>query len=196
MPSFRPGIKVDGFQLPEGLAESVKTPQAIVYNTAHSAKDLIAFFQYHAQKDWGGSKLIPNGLQISSMKAPFSYISLQKGMDGLMVILSPNVAFEKKPTGQEVIESYGVPMIQGAKLMTQTPQSVMYTSNKPIKEVFDFYEALFKGKPGINLYRMDSNNPPVMSISTLSASSPWTAISATRNPMGGGVMISIVKKTQ
>ena len=85
---YEPGEPIDGFPVPKGARQTTKTPQAVVLQTELSAKQVVAFYRYHLRDTFGPVKLVPNGLQVTSADSPFSYISLSKAPNGLMIILA------------------------------------------------------------------------------------------------------------
>jgi hypothetical protein len=190
-PTLAVGERVDGFPLPAGARRTATTPQAIVFESGRSARELIAFYRWHIGRLYGQVEAMPNGLQILNPLCPFSYVSLSKAPDGLMVVLSRNVMVDKPATGTEVAEAFGVAVMPGAAELVRTPDVVTLTTQKPAKEVYDFYQGLYGKTDGATVLRQDAT----FVISVPEGKVPWKMISVVIDPSHEGrLMISVLKR--
>ncbi len=174
---------------------TTETAQAFIVAAPLKPEDLLEFFKYHTAKSFGGYVLIANGLQVKDAKAPFTYVILQPGSVGINIILNRNVFFKKKITGLEIKGTFGVIIFPGAKLVARTKNVLTYTITKPIKDVFDYYQNIYRKVPKVTMFRSDAGANPILTINGMQATTKWRTISVMKDPThAGNVYLSIMAR--
>lgn len=187
------GSSIDGFPLPSDVVSVTSAPQAEMYETSLSGRELIGFYRAKLHGRYRVEEM-GSGLMVKDEDAPFNYVMVQNNGDRNYLMLSRNPMAPKKADGP-LPPAFGVEFPPDATLVMRSPQAVVARSRQSLASVCAFYEAKYSGRDGfIWLNNLDSTTPSCVASAT-AEDSPWTGIAIINDSMApGAVMISVAAR--
>ena len=181
---------IDGIPVPQGASLYSTSPQALVLKTEMDPLAALAFYKAEFVAKCDGFTEFPNGVMPKKNTCPMSSVSVVRSPMGILISIAKSVLLEPPKSAGKVI--FSVPIIDGAVEMTRMANMVVLTSKRPIAEIMDFYQGKYSSVPKITVIRT-STDTPVLVVNADEANLEFKTLTVTKNPMDGGVMITIMK---
>jgi serine/threonine protein kinase len=181
-----------GVPVPADVTLTSSSPAAVVYETSLGAQQLVDFYLHHMAQY--GPAQFASGIQFQDPKSPLASISVSMSALGRMLILSPNAMVMEVEIARAGDTVFGLPIFPGAIETSLTPLAAMYTVEKPIDVVMDWYRKKVPHQSGLMILDNVRADEPNLLITTQNAEGlAWEMLNVSRdNSVPGRTVTRII----
>ncbi|MCB9539279.1 MAG: hypothetical protein H6704_23945 [Myxococcales bacterium] len=183
-PPLKAGDPIEGLPRPVNSTLLYTSPQAVAIRVTDPAQQVLAFYLAQLPKVFGPVTRMPNGVQITDPKAPYTFVSFSRDATGDLLVVGMRNALVEPPAPQRT-DAFGVTLMPGSREMFRGPSMVTATVKGNAKQVFDYYASRYGKLPGVMVFRHEDNDPPTMALMGQQADVAWKMVSVNRYDAGG-----------